>query len=88
VFGLYSAGRRTSGLPWRSQKTYTSPNEWLDQRMASRNHLVQVAEFAEKTVCLQRNRGYYGKCGMADELKLQDFPHFGRPALMNLLLLG
>jgi hypothetical protein len=42
-----------------------------------------IAEFAEKTVCLQRKGVNCGKCGFADGLKLQDFPHFGRRAPLN-----
>jgi hypothetical protein len=41
------------------------------------------AEFAEKSMYLQRNRVYCGKCRIADVLKLQDFPHVGRRALLN-----
>ena len=35
LVGLYPPGSRTSGLSWRSQNCLTSPNAWLDQRMAS-----------------------------------------------------
>jgi hypothetical protein len=57
------------------------PLEGTDVAAAARPR--RLAEIAEKTLLLQRKSVICGKCGLAEELKLQDFPHLGWRACLN-----